>query len=118
MSAHHPAFPSPAPPSLSTRRGSVSRIAGMSFADLQRESEAFWAKAFPEKVRGMWGRGQVLGGAVMPPASHASGTKCPVRWLYAADPVILQCMICVLQATDYSVPPSVTTQCLCLPALP
>lgn len=24
--------------------GSVSRIGGMSFADLQRESESFWAK--------------------------------------------------------------------------
>mmetsp|Transcript_9319 Transcript_9319/g.16479 ORF Transcript_9319/g.16479 Transcript_9319/m.16479 type:complete len:1638 (+) Transcript_9319:28-4941(+) len=31
-------------------RGSVSRIGGMSFADLQRESEAFWGKAFPDKA--------------------------------------------------------------------
>jgi len=29
--------------------GSVSRIGGMSLADLQRETEAFWAKGFPEK---------------------------------------------------------------------
>lgn len=27
--------------------GSVSRIGGMSFADLQRESESFWAKVRP-----------------------------------------------------------------------
>jgi glutamate synthase (ferredoxin) len=30
-------------------RGSVSRIGGLSFADLQRETEAFWAKGFPDK---------------------------------------------------------------------
>lgn len=27
--------------------GSVSRIGGMSFADLQREAESFWAKVSP-----------------------------------------------------------------------
>lgn len=31
-------------------RGSVSRIGGMSLADLQREAEMFWAKGFPEKA--------------------------------------------------------------------
>jgi len=31
-------------------KGSVSRISGMSLSDLQRESEAFWSKAFPEKA--------------------------------------------------------------------
>ena len=31
--------------------GSVSRIGGMSLADIQRETEAFWAKGFPDKVR-------------------------------------------------------------------
>jgi len=31
-------------------RGSVSRIGGMSLADLQREAEAFWAKGFPDKA--------------------------------------------------------------------
>jgi glutamate synthase (ferredoxin) len=30
-------------------RGSVSRIGGLSFADVQREAEAFWAKGFPDK---------------------------------------------------------------------
>eukprot|EP00200_Dunaliella_tertiolecta_P000313 CAMPEP_0202365904 /NCGR_PEP_ID=MMETSP1126-20121109/16736_1 /ASSEMBLY_ACC=CAM_ASM_000457 /TAXON_ID=3047 /ORGANISM="Dunaliella tertiolecta, Strain CCMP1320" /LENGTH=1645 /DNA_ID=CAMNT_0048960861 /DNA_START=31 /DNA_END=4971 /DNA_ORIENTATION=+ len=30
-------------------RGSVSRIGGMSLADLQREAESFWVKGFPEK---------------------------------------------------------------------
>lgn len=30
--------------------GTVSRIGGMSLADIQRETEAFWAKGFPEKV--------------------------------------------------------------------
>lgn len=30
--------------------GSVSRIGGMSLADIQRETEAFWAKGFPDKV--------------------------------------------------------------------
>uniref|UniRef100_A0A383V5K3 glutamate synthase (ferredoxin) n=1 Tax=Tetradesmus obliquus TaxID=3088 RepID=A0A383V5K3_TETOB len=30
--------------------GSVSRIGGMSLADLQREAESFWAKGFPEKA--------------------------------------------------------------------
>ena len=30
--------------------GSVSRIGGMSLADIQREVEAFWAKGFPEKA--------------------------------------------------------------------
>lgn len=32
--------------------GTVSRIGGMSLADIQRETEAFWAKGFPDKVRG------------------------------------------------------------------
>lgn len=32
--------------------GTVSRIGGMSFDDLQREVEAFWAKGFPAKVSG------------------------------------------------------------------
>jgi hypothetical protein len=32
------------------RRGSVSRIGGMSLQDLQRETESFWAKGFPEKA--------------------------------------------------------------------
>lgn len=31
-------------------KGSVSRIGGMSLADLQRESESFWSKAFPDKA--------------------------------------------------------------------
>ncbi|GIL47362.1 hypothetical protein Vafri_4198, partial [Volvox africanus] len=31
-------------------RGTVSRIAGMSLADLQREAESLWAKGFPEKA--------------------------------------------------------------------
>ncbi|PNH05786.1 Ferredoxin-dependent glutamate synthase 1, chloroplastic [Tetrabaena socialis] len=31
-------------------RGTVSRIGGMSLADLQRESESLWAKGFPEKA--------------------------------------------------------------------
>ncbi|CAD7701884.1 unnamed protein product [Ostreobium quekettii] len=31
-------------------RGSVSRIGGMTMDDLQRETEALWAKAFPEKA--------------------------------------------------------------------
>uniref|UniRef100_A0A7R9Z740 glutamate synthase (ferredoxin) n=1 Tax=Chlamydomonas euryale TaxID=1486919 RepID=A0A7R9Z740_9CHLO len=31
-------------------RGSVSRIGGMSLADLQSEAEELWAKAFPEKA--------------------------------------------------------------------
>ena len=36
--------------------GSVSRIGGMSFADLQREAESFWAK-----VRlGVWGRLKIV----------------------------------------------------------
>lgn len=30
--------------------GSVSRIGGMSIADIQRETEAFWAKGFPDKA--------------------------------------------------------------------
>jgi hypothetical protein len=30
--------------------GSVSRIGGMSLADIQREVEAFWAKGFPDKA--------------------------------------------------------------------
>jgi glutamate synthase (ferredoxin) len=30
--------------------GSVSRIGGMSLADIQRETEAFWAKGFPDKA--------------------------------------------------------------------
>lgn len=30
--------------------GSVSRIGGLSFADLQAESETFWGKGFPEKA--------------------------------------------------------------------
>lgn len=30
--------------------GTVSRIGGMSLADIQRETEAFWAKGFPDKV--------------------------------------------------------------------
>ena len=30
-------------------RGSVSRIGGMSLADLQREAETFWVKGFPDK---------------------------------------------------------------------
>lgn len=30
--------------------GSVSRIGGMSLSDIQRETEAFWAKGFPDKV--------------------------------------------------------------------
>lgn len=30
--------------------GTVSRIGGMSLADIQRETEAFWAKGFPSKV--------------------------------------------------------------------
>jgi glutamate synthase (ferredoxin) len=30
-------------------RGSVSRIGGLSFADVQREAEAFWSKGFPDK---------------------------------------------------------------------
>lgn len=30
--------------------GSVSRIGGMSLADIQRETESFWAKGFPDKV--------------------------------------------------------------------
>lgn len=38
--------------------GSVSRIGGMSIADIQRETEAFWAKGFPDKVRG-----EVAGGS-------------------------------------------------------
>ncbi|KAJ9505421.1 hypothetical protein QJQ45_026361 [Haematococcus lacustris] len=31
-------------------RGSVSRIGGMSLADLQREAEGYWSKAFPDKA--------------------------------------------------------------------
>jgi hypothetical protein len=31
-------------------RGSVSRIGGMSLADLQAEAETFWAKGFPDKA--------------------------------------------------------------------
>ncbi|GIL70387.1 hypothetical protein Vretimale_3573 [Volvox reticuliferus] len=31
-------------------RGTVSRIGGMSLADLQREAESLWAKGFPEKA--------------------------------------------------------------------
>ncbi|BDA41678.1 Ferredoxin-dependent glutamate synthase, chloroplastic [Coccomyxa sp. Obi] len=31
-------------------KGSVSRIGGMSLADLQREAESFWVKGFPEKA--------------------------------------------------------------------
>jgi len=30
-------------------RGSVSRIGGLSFGDVQREAEAFWTKGFPDK---------------------------------------------------------------------
>ncbi len=33
-----------------SNRASVSRIGGMSLSDLQRESESFWTKAFPEKA--------------------------------------------------------------------
>ncbi len=31
-------------------RGTVSRIGGMSLADLQREAESLWVKGFPEKA--------------------------------------------------------------------
>lgn len=31
-------------------RGSVSRIGGMSLSDLQRETESFWVKGFPDKA--------------------------------------------------------------------
>ena len=40
--------------------GTVSRIGGMSLADIQRETEVFWAKGFPDKVgagccvNGLW----------------------------------------------------------------
>jgi hypothetical protein len=35
--------------------GSVSRIGGMSFADLQREAESFWAKVREGAVWSFWG---------------------------------------------------------------
>ena len=47
-------------------RGSVSRIGGMSLADLQREAEAFWVKARPLRPRhgvalpSRWRPGRVL----------------------------------------------------------
>lgn len=37
-------------PCVRPRSGTVSRIGGMSLADLQREAESLWAKGFPEKA--------------------------------------------------------------------
>jgi hypothetical protein len=61
-------------------RGSVSRIGGMSLADLQREAEAFWVKARPLRPRR---------GAAQPPCRRRGCVlHCKHCWCTASDPAL------------------------------